>query len=65
MTLFSAIFLVLGEFDATQHTFRYASVLEIPTARWSTYDAAKNNLPVLKDGPAIIPRTHLVLAELG
>ena len=33
-------------FDPSQHAFYYVRVLEIPTPRWSTYDAAKLGVAV-------------------
>jgi hypothetical protein len=41
------------DFDASVPTAYYVRVLEIPTPRWSTYDAARNNLPL----PTIVPST--------
>ena len=41
-------------FNAAQHAFYYARVIEIPTPRWTTYDAVRSNMPLLTDIPAII-----------
>ena len=42
------------DFDPNQRAAYYVRALEIPTPRWSTYDAARNNLPLSKLVPATI-----------
>ena len=42
------------EFDSTRPALYYARVIEIPTPRWSTYDAVRAGLPLLADVPATI-----------
>ncbi len=42
------------DFDESLHAVYYVRVLEIPTPRWSTYDAAKLGIAPLKDVPATI-----------
>ena len=41
-------------FDATVPAFYYARVLEIPTPRWSTYDAARFGESIPADAPATL-----------
>jgi hypothetical protein len=40
------------DFDAKQRAFYYVRVLEIPTPRWTTYDAAFYGVELPKDVPA-------------
>jgi len=42
------------DFDPTTRAAYYVRVLEIPTPRWSTYDSARNNLPLSDIVPATI-----------
>lgn len=42
------------DFEASQNAFYYARILEIPTPRWSTYDAVVLGIPLRKDIPATI-----------
>jgi hypothetical protein len=39
------------DFDPKQKAFYYARVIEIPTPRWSTYDAFRYGLKLPKDAP--------------
>jgi len=40
------------DFEATQHAFYYARVLQIPTCRWSTFDAQRLGVPRPPGAPA-------------
>ena len=42
------------DFDPTRHTVYYVRVIEIPTPRWSTYDAKKLGMEPRPDVPATI-----------
>lgn len=42
------------EFDPSLHAFYYARVLQIPTPRWSTYDAAKLGILPPSNAPATV-----------
>lgn len=42
------------DFEPTDGAFYYARALEIPTPRWTTYDAVRNGLPLLNEVAPVI-----------
>lgn len=42
------------DFDPTERAFYYARVIEIPTPRWTAYDAVKFNLDLPEEVPLVI-----------
>ena len=42
------------DFDSATPAYYYARVLQIPTPRWSTYDAVRSGKPLLDSVPAVV-----------
>jgi hypothetical protein len=48
------------DFDPNQRAFYYASVIEIPTPRWTTYEAKRFNIDMPDHEGARLHVAHLV-----
>ena len=52
------------DFDPSQKAFYYARVIEIPTPRWSTYDAFRFGIPLPEGAPTSTQERALYVAHL-
>ena len=52
------------EFDPSERAFYYARVIEIPTPRWTTYDAKHFGVPIPEGAPVSVQDRALYVAHL-